>query len=395
MSRVKAAGPLLLAALILFALTLRSPIVAVSGVLGRLIDELGLTEVTAGALTTIPVLAFAVITPFAARLLTRVGADVGFSITLAVLLVGTLVRSSGGAAALLAGTALIGLAITLGNLVVPMLVHRDHAPGRRATVTGLYAVALNVGTMSTLMGTAPLEDAFGWRVALVAGVIPIVVAAASGVAVFGWRRLFVPVREAVSPVGSARRAPWRVWLLALSFGAQAFMYYGLTAWLPELLAATRGMSVTEASAGSSLFQIFAVAGGIGVPLLVRVLPYGGVLVALAACWMSVPSGLLFAPDGWFVWLAAGGIAQGGFFTLVFVVLVQMAPSAEDAARWSAVVQCIGYGFGALGPSLLGGVFGFSGAWVAPLYVVLAASVALAVLGMWAVRGLPPAVVLAA
>ena len=68
----------------------------------------------------------------------------------------------------MAGTVVIGTAIAVGNIVVPVIIRRDVPWRRIPTVTAAYTAALNVGSMITALGTAPLAAAVGWRWALVA-----------------------------------------------------------------------------------------------------------------------------------------------------------------------------------------------------------------------------------
>ena len=57
------------------------------------------------------------------------------------------------------------------------------------------------------------------------------------------------------------------WWLTFAFCGQAFSYYSITAWLPTLLADTRGLSLAASGAGASLFQVAAIAGALGTPVL--------------------------------------------------------------------------------------------------------------------------------
>ncbi|MCU1406393.1 MAG: transporter, partial [Glaciihabitans sp.] len=79
---------LILAGILLVALNLRSPIVAVAPVLDRIVSDIGLTAVTAGLLTSLPVLAFALTTPIAAALLTRIGPDFAVAMSLLGIIAG-------------------------------------------------------------------------------------------------------------------------------------------------------------------------------------------------------------------------------------------------------------------------------------------------------------------
>ena len=153
----------------------------------------------------------------------------------------------------------------------------------------------------------------------------------------------------------------------------------MTAWLPSILADELGMTAAEAGAGSSLFQILAIVGGLGVPLAARFASTTAVGLTLGLLWLTVPVGLLLAPELWWLWSSFGGVAQGGGITLIFIAIIRLARDQASAGRMSAVVQGVGYSFGALAPTLLGYANGVTGSWTGPLLMVLG-SVAMFILG---------------
>ncbi|WP_299037681.1 CynX/NimT family MFS transporter [uncultured Pseudokineococcus sp.] len=377
----RAAPPtaLVIAAVLVVALSLRGPIVAVAPVLGRLTEDLGLGPSTAGLLTTIPVVCFALAAPLASALIARVGPGAAVWWCLAGVAAGTALRSSGGTEVVLAGTAVIGTAITVGNIVVPVIIRRSVPPSRTGAATGAYTAALNVGSMLTSLGTEPLAQLLGWRAATASwAVLALAGAVLWGLATLRRRPLAAEAprergaEDAPAPTAPAHRPAWAPAVLTVGFGAQAFAYYGLTAWMPTLLADRLGQSPAEAGAASSVFQVMAVVGALGVPVLLARSSPERVLGPVGACWLALPVGLLLAPELWLVWTALGGAAQGGVFTLVFVLVVRLSSDDRQARRTSALVQGGGYALAALGPSVVGVVHDATGGWDAPLVVVAGA-----------------------
>lgn len=383
-------------AILLLALCLRGPIIAVSPVVDRIRADLGVGLTTAGLLTSLPVLCFGVVTPLASALLARAGLGRGVTISLAVLLAGIGLRSLDGLPAALAGTVLIGAAITVGNIAVPVVIGRDlhrHA----GSVLGAYTAALNVGSMLALALTVPLADRLGWRAALVV-VWGALVLVAAGVWAWAVRRRGAdgPAADAApapdaTAAGVGRPAWWRrrvVWTLSAAFSGQTFAFYGITAWLPLLLRDELGMPADRAGTSASIFQITALVGAFGVPVLLRVLPGPrGALLAVVAGWAALPVGLLLAPQLWAVWCAVGGVAQGGGLVVVFALVVRAARDATENRRLSAAVQGFGYVVGASGPLLVGAVHAVAGGWAVPLLVVLGAIAVLGVAGWVSAAGL--------
>jgi MFS transporter, CP family, cyanate transporter len=311
-TRAVVAPTLLVAAIMLLALNMRGPIVAVSPVTEMIRADLGIDGGTAGLLTSLPVLCFGLATPLASALLARLGLGRGVRAGLGVLVAGIVVRSLDGLTAALAGTLLIGAALTVANVAVPVVVGRELRPHAGA-VLGAYTAAFNVGSMLTLALTVPIADAYGWRFALAAWGALVLVAA--GVWWWATRSLadLSPAPQAADSVERSYRW-WRrpvVWGLTIAFAGQAFTYYGVTAWLPVLLTDRLGMTASQAGASASIFQITAIAGSAAVPVLLRWCAPRVVVAAVFAAWVVLPLGLLLVPSGWALWCVVGGVAQGG------------------------------------------------------------------------------------
>ncbi|MBT1621338.1 MFS transporter [Curtobacterium flaccumfaciens pv. oortii] len=417
---MRAAAWVLPAAIVLIALNFRGPIVATAPVIGDVRLDLGLTSTIAGLLTTIPVLCFALATPFASWVIAKADPERAVSLSLVIVLAGTVVRSMPSSAALLIGTAVIGIGITIGNVVIPVVIRRDTSPERVGLVTGVYTSALNVGSMITSLATAPLAAMWGWPLAIAVWAVFAVIAGFAWTYAVGaraaWRR---PVRSdddeplpitgpidqvldtgairtiradraaaaaaatAAEPVRPARRLI--TWGLTLAFGGQAFSYYALTAWIPTLLHDEIGFSKASSGASSSVFQILAVVGALGVPLLAAKWRPRAIIALVAFLWLAMPLGLLFAPQLWLLWSVLGGAAQGGGITVIFIVIVRIVSSDADARRMSAFVQGGGYLIGSAGPLVAGALHGATGDWTAPLLVVLVSVLTLGVVGTIAAR----------
>ncbi len=377
------------AVLMVVAVNLRLPFVDVAPIAGRISSSLATTAGQTGLLTSLPVLCFGLAAPVGLLVARRTGADRAVLVFLTAVVAGQLLRSGGGFGVAVLGTLVLGLGITLGNIVLPVLIRRDvprHAVG---LVTGLYTSVMNVGSMVVQLATAPLALLLGWRLALVCWTAPALLAAA----VWTWsrRRAGRPSAADAQPATASAdlrpgpgRPPWRNrtgWLLALAFAAQAACYYSMTAWLPTLLADTLGLGPTPAGAASSVFQVFALVGALGVPVLGLRLPAWAPIAVVGLLWIAFPTVLVLAPHLFLLGSVLGGAAQGGGFAAVFTVVIRVSRSDRDSARLSAFVQGVGYTVAAAGPPLLGVLHEHTGGWTWPLLVVLASASAFAVLGV--------------
>jgi len=371
-------------ALVVIALNLRGPVTAVSPILGEIRADLAIDPVTAGLLTSIPVLCFGLLTPLASALIGRIGVTAAMFVTLAGAGLGEGLRAGGGLGWVLAGTLVIGAGLTIGNIVSLLVIARDF-PGRTRAVTGVYTSALNVGTMLTSALTAPLAVVWGWRGAL---------AAWSGLAVlaallWGWSVAHPPATAArpapapPHPPAAARGPVWRrplARLLVVAFTAHLLIYYGLTAWLPLFLQQAAGMSPTEAGLAASAFQILALLGSFGAPALTRWIALPPLLVAIAVAWALVPPLLVALPSFWPLAAIIGGFATGGGFTVTFMLIQEHSASLDDNRRLSSLVQGLGYAIAAAGPLVIGAVHQASASWSAAFLLLDLAALAMALAG---------------
>ena len=155
---------ILIIGIILLASNLRAPITSVGPLIAAIRDDLLISNTVAGALTTLPLLAFAFISPFAPKLARRFGIELTLLISLIVLTLGIFLRSLGSIEVLFIGTLFIGLAIAIGNVLLPGLVKQNFAH-RVGLMTGVYAVSMNLSAAIASGMSVPLASigSLGWR----------------------------------------------------------------------------------------------------------------------------------------------------------------------------------------------------------------------------------------
>lgn len=399
--RDRLAGVWILCALVALALNLRSPLTAIPPVVGEIRAALDIGPAVAGLLTTIPVLCFGLLAPLASLIIARIGIEPAIFTTLIGAAVGLVARPYTGLGGMIGGTLLIGASLAIGNIVSLMVIARNFHD-RRNIVTGLYTAALNVGTMLTGALTAPLAAVGGWRFALASWVWMAVAA----ILLWAWVQHRQGVAGSAAPIGpappSAAKPPAQrplyrrpiVWALSGALTLHLFIYYGITAWLPSYLIEAAGLDATRAGLAASTFQVLSLVGSFGVPMLAKRAPLGRQMIVMGFLWMSTPLWMLAAPHQWPLWALAGGIAQGGTFVVIFMLIMQHAASLDDNRRLSMVVQGVAYTFSSFGPIVVALAHEASGHWRAPFLLLAGLSLVLAAIGATVGRIAPPARTLA-
>ncbi|MER7103253.1 MFS transporter [Streptomyces humidus] len=162
------AARLLVVAIVLAALNLRPAITSLGALLEEVRDGLGMSGSVAGLLTSVPPLCFAAFGVMAPRLARRFGPGAVVCAGMAAVTAGLILRPYlAGTAGFLAASALALMGIAVGNVLMPVIVKR-HFPDRVGSMTGLYSMALALGTSAAAAVTVPMTEALGgsWRTGL-------------------------------------------------------------------------------------------------------------------------------------------------------------------------------------------------------------------------------------
>ncbi|WVD63252.1 hypothetical protein RHO15_07140 [Utexia brackfieldae] len=127
--------------ILFIAANLRAPFTALPPLLEPIMDAFWLNSIETGALTTLPLLAFAIISPLSAPFSRRFSFEKTLFFALITIALGILWRSLGDMFGLYAGTCLIGVGIAFGNVLLPSLIKRDF-PQHVTSLTGAYALMM-------------------------------------------------------------------------------------------------------------------------------------------------------------------------------------------------------------------------------------------------------------
>ncbi len=375
---------LLIAGILLIATSLRVTFTGAAPLLDAIRTDYALSTAQTGLLTTLPLLAFALISPLAAGLARRIGMERSLLIALLLIIAGIALRSLPSAALLFGGTAVIGCGIALGNVLLPGLIKRDF-PGQVAKLTGAYSLTMGAAAAlgSALVVPVALSGA-GWHGALLMLMVFPLLALLLWLP--QWRQ-----RPAGSLSGSRAlqsRGIWRstlAWQVTLFLGINSLIYYVIIGWLPAILQ-SHGYSETEAGSLHGLLQLATAAPGIVVPLILLRLKDQRGVAGLSAMMCAVSSaGLWFMPDLAVMWTLIFGFGSGATMILGLTFIGLRASSAHQAAALSGMAQSVGYLLAACGPPLMGKIHDTNGDWRIPLLACGLVSVVMAICGILAGR----------
>ncbi|ASC65875.1 MFS transporter [Achromobacter denitrificans] len=387
-SRRSAGNPLLLiAGILVIATALRAPVTGVPPLIGMIREQLALNSTAAGMLITLPLLAFAVVSLFAAGLARRYGLERTLFGALLLIAGGIAARTLGSAWSLYLGTAVIGSGIAIGNVLLPSLLKRDF-PQRVAGLTSAYVLTMSLaaGLASAIaIPLANLSDAT-WRFST--GCLLLVPLAGA--------LLWLPqLANHTAPAATTAHAPhggrlWHsalAWQVTLYLGINSFVFYVGVSWLPAILREA-GYSAERAGTLHGLLQLMSAGPALFLaPVVRRMKDQRAAAFCSAAASFVALAGLIAAPGWATLWIVLLGLGTGGGIILGLAFVGLRASHAQQAAALSGMAQCVGYLFAASGPALMGALHDALGGWGVALGVCAALCVAMAVTGLYAGRAI--------
>nr|WP_246376400.1 MFS transporter [Conyzicola lurida] len=367
---------------------MRTAVTAISPIISEIRQDIPLTGVGIGLIGMLPPIFFAlsgIIGPWLSR---RVGLDGAIVLSVAVMIVGHLVRAASGSfPVLLVGSAVTLVGVGICNVLLPPVV-KKYFPDRIGFVTATYVTIMSISTALPSLLAVPISDSIGWRYSLA------IWAAVAGTALVPWLLLLTRHRRDTAAAllgepdpsdvvetpdaaleGRLVRSPMAV-AIAVTFAVSTINAYASFAWLPQILVDL--VHVTPAAAGTLLavYSIAGFPGSIVAPILVSRLrsPFW-VIVAGVAFFVTGYLGLLLVPGTltvvWVLLIGFGPI----LFPVCLVLINARTRSHTGSVALSGFAQAIGYTVGAFGPLLLGVLHDATGGWTVPLLFLLVVSFA--------------------
>lgn len=356
---------LLFIGLILVAVNLRAPITAVGPLVPTMKTELPFSSGVFGLLTTIPLIMFAVFSPFVRRISDKLGAGKTLLYAVVAILLGVIIRSFAGNIGLFAGTFLLGAGVAIGNVLVPGII-KARFPERIGLATGAFTISMTSFAAVSAAVSYPLSklSSMGWRNSLAVWM------ALAVIGILFWlpqRKLSIIQQSATSTQTESEKSVWRTrlaWWVTILMGAQSFLFYFFAAWLPTI-ALSKGLSPESAGYLAFAFQLTTIPAAFIIPAIAtRLKDQRGLISVVAVLYIASLCGLVFAKTilPLTICVMLYGFSTGSCFNLCMLLISLRTRNAARATSLSGMVQSLGYGFGALGPILGGWLFDLTGSW---------------------------------
>ena len=361
-----------LTAIALVAVNLRTLLTSIPAVTVDIQAATGWSDVAIGLLTTVPVIFMGAVALIVPSVAARVGRTQTVWLALAVLAFAAGIRWWATVPGVLPlSVVLAGTGIALAAGLVPSIV-REQVPDAIGASTGLWTATMFTGATLGAALTVPLAELTGsWQAALALWAVP------AAIAFIAWAIVERPwQRDRSAAITRVRLSslPWRspvAWALTAYMAINSVVFYGAVAWIAPSLD-ERGWDAAESGWLFGLFSFAQIVGGFSLPWLTQHLP-GRRLVWVLTVIVTVVCLVVFAIDPSLatpLTLFLFGMANSGGFAMSLGMLSEFAPDGAASARLTAMAFTVTYLVAALGPTIAGGILQVSGSWVA-VFLVLA------------------------
>jgi len=340
-AKPKYSDTLLFIGILAIAFNLRPALAGIGPLIEDIRNDTALSNSLLGLLTTLPLIAFGVISTLAPLFTRRFGIGGTLFGAMALLAFGIAMRILDWLPVLYLGTILIGVGIAFGNVLLPSLTKRNFSE-KSGLITSLYSSIMALGATVAAGISVPLANDLdlGWRWSLGIWSIPATLAVILWIPQLCRIKIDKQNRSFVDSIKNLANST-KAWQVALFMGLQSLTFYVVLAWLPAILQ-SRGFDAELSGWMLSLSQAAGILGSLAVPILAgRRKNQKSMVFTLVLLEIIALVGLLVPTWGMvLLWVAILGFVLGGTFGIALLFLVLRTKDTQSATELSGMAQSV-------------------------------------------------------
>ena len=355
--------------IIMLGIVLRTPFTTLPTVLSDIAAGLGVDVSSLGLLTSLPLLTFALFSPFAIQFAKKLGIERLFFLVLIAITIGSAIRIIN-LPLLYLGTILIGAGIAFLNVLLPSLI-----------LTTLYITSMGMSTAIASSVAVPITKATSWQ-----GLVNILTALCA-LALVIWipnlRYNHHLKKTATTESSSKWYTNKYVWAIMIFGGLQSLLFYTSMTWLPTM-AVQAGLSKVESGLLASVFTLISLPFSLTIPSLTTRLSDRNrhlMLTIVVGAGILGVAMLLIPTSNFFYWLVLNaliGSSVSSLFPYLMVAFSMKSSTPEKTAQLSGLAQTGGYVFAAFGPILFGYSKSLFHSWTPAILMLLVLTIIMAI-----------------
>ena len=350
---------IILLGIILLGMILRTPITSVGAIIGPLKNLLEINNTVAGLITTIPLMAFAIFSPFVAKISNKIGLEKTLYLAAIVTSIGLLLRFYINTSVFFVTTFIIGVGLTVGNVLIPGLT-KKYFPENLGVMTGFYAVVMNISAsvaagisypiLSSNVGGEKFSTGLAVNIWLIVSLLNIVI-----YAIITKNSKSERIEDKKTG-GKGYLRSLKMWSVMLSMGLQSALFYCSVSWFAEIMI-SKGFTPSEAGLLLSISQFAQFPSTFLVPVLAEKIKNKLIIpIFITLGYVASLIGMVYIQGNFAlmtIYIVLFALAGGGSFSYVMYLFSAKSKNEEEAADISGLAQAGGYWLAAIFPPLLG------------------------------------------
>lgn len=375
--------------IIFVSFNLRAPITSVGPVINLIQIEYHLTNSMAGFITTVPLLAFAIFSPFVAKINHKFGHGLTMLSGIVLIIIGELVRSYLGVFGLFIGTIFIGIGIAIGNVLIPSVIKHKFKKNV-GNIISIYITSMCIFAALGAGISIPATNIFGWNTSLSMWVVLALIALLIWLPQLKKSEGYNNNDDLAIQEAMKSKSIWKsplAWWVTLYMGTQSLLFYTLIAWVPSIVI-FKGLDSNFAGMMVLLFQLVGLPATLLVPIIANKIKHQKLIATIIS--LNYLFGMimfLFATTslGIIISMVFIGIGTGGAISLAIGFITLRTPHAKKAAELSGMSQSAGYLLAAVGPIFMGLLYDITKSWTSSIILLIVAIILLTIFGLKAGR----------
>ena len=367
---------IILLGIILLGMILRTPITSVGAIIGPLKNLLEINNTVAGLITTIPLIAFAIFSPFVAKISNKIGLEKTLYLAAIVTSIGLLLRFYINTSVFFVTTFIIGVGITVGNVLLPGLA-KKYFPENLGVMTGFYAVVMNVSAsvaagisypiLNSNVGGEKFSTGLAVNIWLIISLINIIIYSV----IIKNNKVEKIDNKKIGSKGYLKSL--KMWSVMLSMGLQSALFYCSVSWFAEIMI-SKGFTPSEAGLLLSISQFAQFPSTFLVPVLAEKIKNRLIIpIFITMGYIVSLIGMIHIHGNFslmIIYIVLFALAGGGSFSYVMYLFSAKSKNEEEAADVSGLAQAGGYWLAAIFPPLLGYIRDILN-WDVAIYILIA------------------------
>lgn len=364
---------LIILGIIFISFNLRAPITAVGSVVGMIKTDFSLTSTQAGFITTLPLIAFAFVSPFVAKISKKYTYSKTMTGGLIFILIGILIRSYTNILGLFIGTLFIGIGIAVGNVLIPSII-KLHFKNNVGTMTSIYTSSMCIFAAIGAGLSIPLAKnlGLGWKNSLSFWFLLVILTLIIWTPQHKMKIKSQSINNNKQDEGN-NISIWKsptAWWVTLFMGMQSLIFYSLVAWLPTIIK-SKDLGDSFSGVMALVFQLIAIPATLLIPILCDKFENQRGLVILSCFTYIFGMTLLLIGNTKSIITYAVilmSLGMGGTISLSITFISLRSPNALRASELSGMSQSAGYLLAAIGPFVMGFIYDSFKTWTIPIII---------------------------